>query len=301
MKYIRCLLTFLIGLGIADTVCAQRFDALQQEVQTYVDGQPGEVGVAVIRNGKESFSVNNERMYPMMSVFKFHQAVAVADLLEAEGLPVSTTVYVRKEDLHENTWSPMLDKYRGKEGLIPISELLTYTLQWSDNNACDILFDQIVPVDETDGHLRMLGLSDFSISSNEREMHGNEAACYENWSSPMATAELMDKLFVRGVPTAGPRAFVVQTMMDCETGQNRLPAAWKGTAVKYGHKTGTGIRNANGAYIAVNDCGFAFLPNGDRYVIAVFIKDWRGEVEAAEAVIAHISKLVYAGMLRAAD
>lgn len=50
-------------------------------------------------------------------------------------------------------------------------ELLTYTLQWSDNNACDILFDHIIDPQQTDVLLRCMSEKDFNISATEREIH----------------------------------------------------------------------------------------------------------------------------------
>jgi len=38
-----------------------------------------EVGVAIIADGKDTVTVENNRRYPLMSVFKLHQALAVGD------------------------------------------------------------------------------------------------------------------------------------------------------------------------------------------------------------------------------
>ena len=81
---------------------------------------------------------------------KYHQALAVAHYLDKHHLPLSTSVFIRKEDLRPDTYSPLRDRYPEGNISLPISELLTYTLQLSDNNACDILFDYIGGTEETE-------------------------------------------------------------------------------------------------------------------------------------------------------
>lgn len=79
----------------------------------------------------------------MMSVFKFHQALAVADFLDRNGLPLSTPLPIWESDLLPDTYSPLRDAYPQGGIEMSIGELLVYTLQLSDNNACDLLFRYI--------------------------------------------------------------------------------------------------------------------------------------------------------------
>ena len=51
-------------------VCPSRSDVLADSISRIVSACPGEVGVAVIINGTDTVAVNNENVYPMMSVFK---------------------------------------------------------------------------------------------------------------------------------------------------------------------------------------------------------------------------------------
>ena len=62
----------------------------------------------------------------MMSVFKFHQALAVADCLDKKGLPLSTAIHISEEELRENTHSPLRDAYPKGKTDITIEELLVY-------------------------------------------------------------------------------------------------------------------------------------------------------------------------------
>lgn len=58
------------------------------------------------------------------------------------GTTLDTPVRVRWHDLKSDTYSPLRDRYFGGDVSLSVSHLLEYTLQQSDNDACDILFDR---------------------------------------------------------------------------------------------------------------------------------------------------------------
>ena len=82
-------------------------------------------------------------------------------------------------------------------------------------------------------------------------------------------------------------------MIECETGKDRLPAPLPESEVKIGHKTGTSDKNDRGEYIGINDIGFVILPDGNRYVVAVFVKDSKENMETNAKIISDISAAVY--------
>lgn len=250
------------------------------------------VGVAVIINGKDTVTYNGNIRYPMMSVFKFHQALAVLGFLQKNGIPADTMLHISKAELRPDTYSPLRDRYPEGNIDLPIATLLEYTLQLSDNNACDILFDRIVGIPETDSHIRSLGVTDFSIAVNEEEMHADPESCRLNWSTPLATAGLTE-LFITGKALSGEYfRYMKETMFRCNTGTGRLPHPLKGTGAAIGHKTGTSDQAPNGRYYGINDIGFVLLDSGDRYSIAVFVTDSGETLETTEHLIAEISAAV---------
>ena len=87
--------------------------------------------------------------------------------------------------------------------------------------------------------------------------------------------------------------FIYQTMVECQTGQDRLIAPLLDKKVTVGHKTGTGDLNAKGQQIGCNDIGFVLLPGGRTYSIAVFVKDSEENSQANSKTIADISRIVY--------
>ena len=284
---------FLLLSFISIIVKADPFSSLRNEIIHSICKYDAKVGVAVMVNNTDTLTVNNSDKYPMMSVFKFHQALAVCHFLQIKGIPLDSVINISKEELRENTYSPLCDRFPEGNISISLSELMEYTLQFSDNNACDILFNRILSIKETDRYIRSLGIDDFSIEMDENDMHENLDNCYSNWTTPMAAVSLIN-LFLEGGAVSGEYYdFIKRTMTECTTGTARLPYPLNNTGAIIGHKTGTGDKNSDGRYIGINDIGFIDLPNGDRYLIAVFVKDSAEDYETTERIIAEISSMVY--------
>ena len=287
-----------ILLSIFFTFPAKAYPALREQIQHIIGNAEAEIGVAVIINGKDTLTFNNEAHYPLMSVMKYHQALAVAHYLDQRDLPLSTHIRIEKQDLRPDTYSPLRDKYPNGGISLSIGELLTYTLQLSDNNACDILFEYIGGTASANQYLQTLGIEGFSISATENDMHQNPERCYENWSTPLSAARFMDSLIAGTLPidTAYTR-FIQETLLSCQTGKTRLPSPLQGTDARIGHKTGTSDQNEKGEWIGINDVGFILLPDGKRYTVAVLVKHSKLSYEETERIIADISTLIYQAYL----
>lgn len=277
------------------TVCPlQAGNELREQLQGIIAKADAQVGVALIVDGKDTLTLNNEAHYPLMSVMKYHQALAVTHYLDVHRLPLSTSIPIEEEDLHPDTYSPLRDRYPKGGVRLSVSELLTYTLQLSDNNACDILFDYTGGVAQTESYLRSIGCSGFALSATENDMHQDLSRCYDNWSTPLSAAQLMDRLVTDTLPidTTYTR-FIRETLLSCQTGKSRLPFPLQGTDVQIGHKTGTSDRNAQGEWIGINDVGFVLLPDGKRYTLAVLVKHSKHRFEDTEKIIADVSTAVF--------
>lgn len=266
---------------------------LQERLQDIIKDKKAEIGIAVILNGRDTVTVNNDGRYPLMSVFKFHQALAVADYFDRNGQPLDTELFISKEDLVPDTYSPLRDEFPAGNISLPVSRLLEYTLQLSDNNTCDILFKHTGGPAATDRYIRSLGLQNFAITATEQQMHDDPQACYENWSTPLEAAALLELLVTERILTPALREMIRQNLINCKTGADRLPKPLSGTGAVIGHKTGTSDRDPQGRFPGTNDIGFVVLPNESRYTIAVFIKDSAEDAETNARIIADISEVIY--------
>ena len=283
----------MLALAFTAAAPASEERDLKTQIREIIAGADARVGVAVIADG-DTLTVNGSPDYPLMSVMKLHQAVAVARILEERGLPLTTTVHIYVQDLKAGTWSPLRDARPGGGFDMSVAELLRYTLQQSDNNACDILFDRFAAPEHVDSIIRSMGFRDFRIAATEDEMHRDLKKCRENVSSPQSAADLMDRLASGTLPLGKEYAdFIRSTLLECRTGLNRLPLPLEGSGALIGHKTGTSDREADGRWTGINDVGFVLLPDGRSYTLAVFISDSALGMEENEKLIADISGAVY--------
>ena len=129
-------------------------------------------------------------------------------------------------------------------------------------------------------------------------MHQDESLCYQNWTTPLAAARLLEIFRKEALFPQEYKDFIYQTMVECQTGQDRLVAPLLDKGITVGHKTGTGDFNAKGQQIGCNDIGFVLLPNGHAYSIAVFVKDSAESSLENSKIIADISRIVYKYVIR---
>ena len=83
-------------------------------------------------------------------------------------------------------------------------------------------------------------------------MHRDLRLCYQNWTSPLDAAKLLDLFVSRPLFTEPHQTFIKQTMIECETGKDRLAQPLEATDAIIGHKTGTGDLNARWQLIGTN-------------------------------------------------
>lgn len=273
---------------------------LETQLKEAIKDKKAEIGIAVIIDGKDTVTVNNETHYPLMSVFKFHQALALADYMAKHKQSLDTLLRIEKSDLKPDTYSPLRDKYPQGGIEMSIADLLRYTLQQSDNNACDVLFNYQGGTDAVNKYIHSLGIKDCAIVGTETAMHEDLDLCYQNWSTPLAAAELLEIFRREPLFAKEYKDFIWQTMVECQTGQDRLVAPLLDKGVIVGHKTGTGDLNAKGQQIGCNDIGFLLLPDGRTYSIAVFVKDSEESFAENSKIIADISRIVYEYMTQSA-
>lgn len=282
------------------TACRQREavshdykTGLEKELTAIADSAKGDVGIALIYDG-DTLTVNNDAIYPMMSVFKLHQAVALCRMFEENGTSLDSVMTLRRSELDPDTWSPMLKDHTGKEISLPMRRLLEYTLIESDNNASNEMFVRLMSPAACDSVIAgIIPRGSFEIRFNEAEMQADHSRAYSNRTSPLGAAILIDRLFTDTLVGKSYQDFIKSALMRCQTGPDKISAALSETeGLTIGHKTGSGYRDENGRLAASNDVAFVTLPDGRHYSLAVFVKDFDGTDAEAAAIIARISAAV---------
>ena len=233
--------------------------------------RPSNYGTCIIRDGFVS-GINKDECFAMHSVMKFPQALYVADYLSRKGLALDDTIVVDKADLMQDTWSPMLKRFEGKQAF-SYAELLELSLAQSDNNACELLFKHCGKPRAVEKYIRKLGFYDIHVRMTEKQMHNNPAKAIENSSTQWFYHHKDDNQYL---------TFIWKTMEDCSTGLKRIPAAIPEDA-RIVHKTGTGFPSEG--LQDMNDAGIILMPDGSHVIIAVFTTN-----SPSEAVVAYIAK-----------
>ena len=278
---------------IATVVRAQQMSELENRIDSLLNGKKATVGIAVWTDKGDMLRYNDHVHFPLLSVFKFHVALAVLDKMDKQSISLDSIVSIKASQMPPNTYSPLRKKFPDQDFTITLRELMQYSISQSDNNACDILFRVFGGPAATDEYLRSMGLRDFAIEATEDDMHRDLADCYRNWTTPLEAVRLLEWLVSGKAAKGAYRDFIEQTMISCQTGRDRLPAPLAVTKAVIGHKTGTGDRNGKGQIIGTNDIGFVFLPDGRRYSIAVLVRDSEESEQATARIIADVSEAVY--------
>ena len=285
-------LSFLIILlAISSSIFGQKQELIQS-IHQVIEGKAATVGVAVIYDNSDTLVIHNEHKYPLMSVFKFPQALALLDYMDKNSIDLDAQVFIDKSDLRENTYSPMRDKYPNGDFLISLKELIEYSVSQSDNNASDWLFDKMLGPYVTTMYLRNLGLYDFEIVDTERELEISFDKQYANWISPLEAARLLDVYKSTNLLSPKYKDFLDRALIETSTGLDKIKGLLPSEVV-VAHKTGMSSRNDLGLKAADNDIAIVFLPNGKSFSIAVLITNSTEDNKTNAQIIAEISKLVY--------
>ena len=235
---------------------------------------------------------NCEKKLPMLSVFKFHIALAVLNKVDQGKLKLDQPIFIKKADLLENTWSPIREKYPDGNIEMPLSELIKYTVAKSDNNGCDLLLRLIGGTETVQKFINNKGIKNFTIKADEAQMHKGYEFMYWNTTTTNDSNLLLMNFFDGKVLSKNSTSFLMKTMIETTTGTTKIVAQLpKGTPVA--HKTGSSGKDEKGLTIAENDIGIITLPNGKHYAISVFVSDSMETEETNTKMIADISKRVF--------
>lgn len=232
----------------------------------------------VVKGGR-STGFSSDTPCPLFSVVKFPQALFVANVLEKSRRSLEDEITIRKADLMQDTWSPMLNTFTEGTRKFSVAELLRLSLQESDNNACQILFDEFGGPHKVQRFVHELGFKGISIHVSERQMMADKASSFQNTASAKEMAHLLEWFYLHKADNPN-LSFVWRTMSCGNTGTSRIIAVTQPDDVVV-HKTGTGFPTDNGVS-AINDAGIILHPDGSHTVAVIFVLNYQGTPSDAE-------------------
>lgn len=284
--------TALMVLLLSSFVASAQSPLLKEQIETIVTGKKATVGVAVWGpDDLEPLLLNPFEKFPMQSVFKLHLAMLVLHQVDAGKLDINQRVTVKRAEVLQNTWAPIMKEYQGDEFTVPLQQLLQYSVSHSDNVACDLLFELIGGPHVLHAYIQSLGITETEVVANEAQMHADDQVQYKNWTSMKAAAQILQKFEQKKQLSATSQALLWKWMVETTTGPKRLKGLLPaGTVVA--HKTGySGIKAGKTA--ATNDIGVIMLPDGRPLLVAVFVKDSAESTQTNEAIIAQVAQAAY--------
>ncbi len=271
-------------------------ESLRNKIEQIVSDKKAVVGVSIIgTDGNDTISLHGDRRFPMQSVFKFHIALAVLSKVDKGKLSLDQTIEISKDDmLPEDFWSPLRDE-NPNGGSFTVEKLIQYSVSQSDNTACDVLIRLSGTPKTVEEYFKKNNIQEIQITFNEKEMQAKWDNMFENWTTPKAASETL-KMFYENRDNLLSKSsydFFWKTNKETTTGKNRIKGQLpEGTIVA--HKTGwSGTNKETGITAAVNNIGIVFLPNGEYFIISVFVSESIESFDTNEKIIADIAKATY--------
>ncbi|MDM8173667.1 class A beta-lactamase, subclass A2 [Olivibacter sp. 47] len=265
-------------------------EVLRSQIKGIIATGNAEVGVSILGiEDNDTLSVNGYKHYPMISVFKFQIALTVLNKVDKGELSLNQKIFIKKDELLKETWSPFRKKYPEGNVYITLKESLQWMVSHSDNNICDILIRLVGGVHAID---TFIASPNFVIKNNEEEMHRNWDAQYVNTITPNFSTQQLKQFYEGRILTKSSTEFLYKTMVETVVGPNRIKGKLPANA-EVAHRPGSSFTNEQGLTAAVNDVGIIQLPNGKHFAIAVFVYNTTEKYKTAEDMIASIAKATW--------
>ncbi len=262
---------------------------LQHKIESIISTKKGTIGVSIIGpNTLDTVLINGHKMFPMLSTFKFPIALTVLHKVEIGELSMQQQVFIKKEELLQNTWSPFREKYPEGNVSISLENAINWMVDYSDNNMTDILLRLIGGTDQVE---KFLNNKNFIIKNNEVDMHKDWESQFINKATPSAFTSLLKNFSEGKILNKENTAWLYKAMVSSKTGIKRLKGKLPNVVIA--QRAGTSFTNDEGITGAINNVGVIELPNKHKIFIAVFIQNTSEEFEKGEEIIADIAKATY--------
>ncbi|MDX8566329.1 class A beta-lactamase [Elizabethkingia sp. HX WHF] len=292
MKKISQLIILLFAITIFGQI---QKNELTTKIEKIVKDKNANIGVSIIEtNNKKIVDINGNNLYSMLSTVKFPIALTVLKKVEEGKLQMEQKIFIKKDELLENTWSPYKEKFPEGNTYITLEEAMKWMISYSDNNLTDIILRLIGGPKEVEKYFPSKNLI---VKNNEEEMHENWDAQFVNKISPNEATKLLQKFYKGKILNKTNTNWLYNAMVNNTTGGNRIKGKLP-KDIKVAHRTGTSFTNDKGMTGAINDFGIIEIPNKKKIIICILINDTYENFKKSEEIIADIAKTTYEYYLR---
>jgi beta-lactamase class A len=243
----------------------------------------GRIGVSVISmSGASLFSYRENERFAMCSTFKVLLAALVLSRVDSKVEFLDRAIPFQATDILD--YAPITKKYLAA-GHMTVSELISASIQYSDNTAANLLLDTVGGPNALTKYLRTIGDYTTRLDRNEPSLNTNLSDDLRDTSTPSAMAETLQKVLTDDYLSSASKEQLKIWMIGNTTGDTKLRAGFNKFWV-VGDKTGSGENGAS------NDVAIVFPRGYSPFIIAVFYTGSVASSETKNAVIAELARII---------
>jgi beta-lactamase class A len=285
-------LSILLFIVLLIPISSEAQVSLHDQIEQIAKPAKAIVGVSVLNlETGDTVNYNGKARLVMHSVMKFPIALTILHLVDSGTLKLDQMIHVTKKDM-QKTYSPLRDKYPKGDVDVSVSDLLSYMVSQSDNDACDILLRVLNGPQTVQAFMLRSGIRGIAVRASEADMASAWELQYTNWCKPVEMTLLLQKFYQGKILSKTSTDFLYKIMTETTTGPKRIKGLLPdGTVVA--HKTGTSPTNADGLSPATNDVGIITLPNGNHLIVSIFVCNSKDDEATRDSIIAKIAKASY--------
>lgn len=214
---------------------------LQREIARIAEDAEGKVGVgAVMLETGDAIWLDRTGRFPSQSVYKLPIAMAVLRVVDQGKTRLDADIIIRPSDFVRRGFHSPIRNLNPLGTVLPLSEVLRYSISESDGTASDVLLDLAGGPAAVQKYLADIGVQDFIIADSEKSISKDWETQYRNWATPKASINLLRAIQERRAGLSElTTTLLLQDMTESETGRRRLRRGIPEGAT-LAHKTGTG-------------------------------------------------------------
>lgn len=277
----------LAAMPAAAIPARRRFDAAARLAA--LEAGQARLGVCLLDTATGEVSGNRmEEHFATCSTFKL--ALVAAYLREADHGRIDLNEILPYSAADLLPWAPVTRENLARGGM-SIAALAQAAQEMSDGAAANLLVRRLGGPAALTAKIREMGDTVTRLDRYEPELGLVLSADLRDTTSPMAMAQLLQRITTGDILQRESRRRLLQWMQNTNTGPNRLraglPAAWR-----TGNKTGTG--RTEGTTNKCNDVAITFPPGGSPIVIAAYFDsgEYTERTERRhEAVLAEVGRI----------
>jgi beta-lactamase class A len=275
---------------------------------------PGTFGIAVLdlQNG-DSWQINADKAYPMMSVFKAPVAATVLSRIEHGQNAFDEKITLTRANLE---YGPIRDLFKGEQMTFTVRQLLAAAVSKSDNSAVDALLRFIGGPSVVNAYLREHGIGGMSVDRDEAGnarlfddlgphdvLPANETDVQQdqrykrgyarfmadpgNRSTPIAATIFLQKLWHNELLSPTSSKYLLD-LMYAQTITHRLRGGLP-PGVRLADKSGTSS-DIDGLSATYNDIGIMTWPDGHAVIVAGFLSGSNASPKDRDALYAELAR-----------